>query len=114
MFFSFLLFACTPIIKTVPGYDPDLRNGFKTVQAYQKTETIGYTDVEQRKKDFFDCGGKEYREGNLDMNVVYSDFSIEEADARSKKMYACFKNKGYVYIGTQSCTQGGRDLGVCN
>lgn len=77
-----------------------------TIQEYQKPETIGHTDVEQRKKDFFACGVKNYFNGNLDFNTCYEGMACYgvdrpdngEIDVRSQKIHDCIKKKGYRHI----------------
>lgn len=77
-----------------------------TIQEYQKPETIGHTDVEQRKKDFFACGVRDYSHGNLDFTTCYEDMACygrksDDSDAievRSQKIRDCIKKKGYRHI----------------
>lgn len=109
----FVLVSCIPI-RVVPKYNPDLYNGYKLIQAYQKKDTIGHTDVEQRKKDAFACGVINYNGGNLDLNVVYPDQTFEQTDKRSKSVYNCMKDKGYIIGSRLECTNNGKPTGSCN
>ena len=108
-----ILVSCIPI-RVVPKYNPDLYNGYKTIQAYQKKETIGHTDVEQRKKDVFACGVKNYREGSLDLSVLYPGMTVEQVIDRRLRFYDCIEKKGYTIIDSSSCTYKGKPRGVCN
>ena len=98
----------------VPGYNPDLYNGYKVIQSYQKKDTIGHTDPVQRKKDVFSCGVKNYMDGNLDLSVSYPGMTTDQVIARRIRIDDCIESKGYIYYGPSGCTNKGKPTGLCN
>lgn len=106
---SFLLTACV-----VSGWNPDTSNGYKAIQAYQKSEAVGHTDVVQRKKDAFDCGVLNYNEGSLDGAAQYPGMTIPQVIERRIRIDNCMKSKGYVIRSAINCTNRGRPTGLCN
>ena len=110
---ALFLNGCVPI-RVIPKYSPDTYNGYKVIQAYQKSDTIGHTDVEQRKRDVFSCGVINYNEGNLDSNALYPNMTDAEVTPRRIRIDNCMKNKGYVISNYESCTINGKPTGFCN
>lgn len=90
------------------------KNDYKAIQAYQKRETIGHTDVEQRKKDALSCGVINYNDGNLDVNAQYPDMIDEDVTPRRLRIYACMENKGYIIHSPEKCIYKGKPSGFCN
>lgn len=109
----FILISCIPI-RVVPKYNPDTYNGYKAIQAYQKKETIGYTDVEQRKKDVFACGVKNYNGGNLDSNTRYPDMASKDVTPRRIRIDNCMEERDYIIHSPGKCTIKGKPTGFCN
>ncbi len=107
-----ILTAC--FMPVVPSRDPDVYNDYKVIQAWQKHDTVGRTDVEQRKKDVFACGVKKLMGGGLDLAVRYPGMNTEQVIARMRRISNCMKSKGYVYIGKEKCTKNGKPTGKCN
>ncbi len=92
---TFLLSSCyvTPgCIHYPQSVDCSNRKRVILVQKWQKKETIGHTNTEQRRKDFQDCGVKQYKNGVLDLNVRYDGMSSID---RANKIEACMIEKGY-------------------
>ncbi|TDB28233.1 hypothetical protein ATCM_11520 [Stenotrophomonas sp. ATCM1_4] len=106
---GFSLTACV-----VSRWNPDVYNGYKAIQAYQKIETIGRTDSIQRKRDAFECGVMNYNEGNLDGNVVYPGMTTQQVMERRIRIGNCMKSKGYAIRSPEDCTNRGRPTGFCN
>lgn len=106
---SSLLAACV-----VTGWNPDVSNGYKAIQAYQKSEVVGHTDVVQRKKDVFDCGVLNYNEGNLDGAAQYPGMTVQQVMERRVNIDNCMKSKGYIIRSPIDCTNKGRPTGFCN
>lgn len=90
------------------------KNDFKVIQAYQKKETIGHTDVEQRKKDALSCGVINYNGGSLDVNTLYPNMTDEEVTPRRLKIYDCMEEKGYIIHSPEKCISKGKPSGFCN
>lgn len=90
------------------------KNNFKAIQAYQKKDTIGHTDVEQRKKDVLACGVRNYNEGNLDINVQQEDMVDADVTPRRLSIYNCMKDKGYIIRSLEQCISRGKPSGFCN
>ena len=86
------------------------------IQHFQKPDTIGRTNVDKRWQDFQNCGVKTYRDGSLDLNVVYPNMTIEQARQRSNKIESCMDNKDYIFIKTTECVDGKNNklTGLCN
>ncbi|WOE32908.1 MULTISPECIES: hypothetical protein [unclassified Acinetobacter] len=110
---TLLLASCIPI-RVVPKYNPDTYNGYKVIQAYQKKESIGHTDVEQRKRDVFECGVRNYNAGNLDLSAQFPDMKDEDIIPRRISIDNCMKKKGYIISNYESCTLKGKPTGFCN
>ncbi|PVZ82319.1 hypothetical protein C9426_30200 [Serratia sp. S1B] len=110
---ALFLNGCVPI-RVIPKYSPDTYNGYKVIQAYQKKDTIGYTDVEQRKKDAFACGVRNYFDGNLDLNQHYPEMTIQQIIDRRIRIDNCMENKGYIIHSKERCTINGKPTGFCN
>lgn len=89
---TLLLVSCIPI-RVVPKYNPDIYNGYKVIQGFQKKEMIGNTNTIQREKDLKTCGVLNLRDGDLDLNVVYPNTTFDQTDERSKLVYNCMKKK---------------------
>ncbi len=107
-----MLTAC--FMPVVSRWNPDLYNSYTTIQAWQKRDTVGHTNVEQRKKDFFECGVRKFFGGRLDLNTQYPEMTDKQADVRRKNIERCIKLKGYIYIGREKCTKNGKPTGKCN
>lgn len=110
---TFYLASCIPI-RVVPKYNPDIYNGYKVIQGFQKKEMIGNTNTIQREKDLKSCGVMNFRDGYLDLNVVYPNTTFDQTDERSKLVYNCMKRKGYIIYSPESCTLKGKPTGFCN
>ncbi len=115
LIFGVLLSACSAFY-VVPGYDPYVSLSPPYIQHWQKPDTIGRTNVDKRWQDFQNCGVKTYRDGSLDLNVVYPNMTIEQARQRSNKIESCMDNKGYIFIKTTECVDGKNNklTGLCN
>jgi hypothetical protein len=109
----FILTACIPI-RVISKYNPDIYNGYKAIQAYQKKETIGHTDLQQREADIIECGVINLREGNLDLNTRYPNMTSDQVTIRHKNIDNCMKNKGYIIHSAEYCTNKGKPIGFCN
>lgn len=74
-------------------------------QGYQKTNTIGHTEPEQRWNDLKACGVKNYSDGRLDLSVAYSNMTTQQVIARRNEIWACTEAKGYVIYGALKCKE---------
>lgn len=110
-----VLTACS-MFYVVPGYDPYVELDPPYIQQFQKPDTIGHTDPEQRWKDFQDCGVKNFNHGTLDINNRYPGMTSEDVTKRNKAIHDCIDNKGYVFIKVRQCVDGenNRLTGLCN
>ena len=108
-----MLNACIPL-RVVSKWDPDIYNNYTVIQAIQKKETIGYTDIKQREIDLRTCGVKNFFNGTLDFNVRYPGMTSSEVTERSKKITNCMKEKGYIFDDRVNCTNNGKATGLCN
>lgn len=106
---NFFLAACV-----VTGWNPDVSNGYKAIQAYQKRETIGHTDAIRRRQDAFDCGVINYNGGSLDGNALYPGMTDQQVTLRRVRIDNCMKSKGYIIDDPVNCTNKGRSTGFCN
>lgn len=108
-----LLTGCLPI-RVIPKYNPDVYNHFKTIQAIQKRDTIGHTDVRQREVDLYACGVRNLFDGNLDLNTQYPEMTDTQMDDRRNSIYTCIESKGYIIRDPINCTVKGKPNGFCN
>jgi len=115
LIFGVLLSACGAF-NVVPGYNPYVSLAPPYIQGWQKPDTIGHTDVNQRRKDFQSCGVKNFRDGHMDLNNRYPGMTSDDVTMRSKKIRSCIKKKGYVYLGETECVDGKNNKlsGLCN
>lgn len=90
------------------------KNDYTAIQAYQKKESIGHTDVEQRKKDVLECGVRNYNGGNLDGNTRYPGMVSEDVTPRRISIYNCMEKKGYIIHSYTYCMNQGKSTGFCN
>lgn len=86
------------------------------IQTFQKVDSSGRTDVNQRKEDLYSCGVDRRR--NLDdkkwgLNVAYEHETLQEITSRNKKIFACMKSKGYQVYGFDECGPIKKPTGLC-
>ncbi|MGO3859015.1 MAG: hypothetical protein ACTJHL_07180 [Neisseriaceae bacterium] len=110
---SIALSGCIPI-RVIPKYNPDIYLVPPAVQGYQKTDTIGHTDTEQRWKDLQACGVRQYDEGRLDLNAFGPDDTTQQVIARRDRINGCMKAKGYVIYSNLRCVKNKKPTGLCN
>lgn len=110
---AIILSSCVPI-RVVSKWSPDVYNGYKVIQGFQKKDTIGHTDVEQRKQDLIDCGVINFFGGTLDLNNVYPNMTDKQLDERRERIYDCMEAKGYIFTSSINCTNNGVPTGLCN
>lgn len=108
-----VLTACIPI-RVISKYNPDVYNGYKPIQAYQKKNSIGHTDPQQREKDVLACGVRNLMGGILDLNVGYDGMTAYQVVERHIRIDNCMENNGYLIKSTESCTRKGKPTGFCN
>ncbi len=84
------------------------------VQGYQKKDTIGHTDPDQRWRDLEDCGVMQYNEGRLDLNGQGPRETVKQVIARRDKIYQCMEVKGYVIYSIERCIKNRKPTGLCN
>lgn len=89
-------------------------NNFKTVQGFQKKESIGHTNIAQREKDLRECGVRNFFNGNLDLNTIYEGMDYQQVDQRSDHINNCMRVKGYKIYTRDECAQKGKSTGFCN
>lgn len=96
--------------------DCPFRPEVKDIQQWQKKDSIGNTDPEQRKRDLKECGV-----GGVDYDMaIFNSRSPNESDEAFKvsreKKYQCVEDKGYIYITESDCrTESQTKLnGKCN
>ena len=87
----------------------------KTIQQWQKKDSIGHTDPEQRWKDFQECGVIKYNNGNLDF-YNYPGLDQKQNEIYTSRIFGCMRNKNYVYLEVNECqTESQTKLnGKCN
>lgn len=107
-----ILSACVPLMPA--DKDPDIYNGYTAIQSYQKPESKGYTNVEQRRQDAAACGVRNGDKQLLEMNKPYPGLSVEQTRQLNHEAWMCMKSKGYEFLSPFSCTKYGKPLGVCN
>lgn len=96
--------------------DCPFRPEVKGIQQWQKKDSIGDTDPEQRWRDFQQCGVKDYMNGTLDMNAGTPDMSANDVKKRMRAIEDCMENKNYIYFSEHECrTESQTKLnGKCN
>ncbi len=110
---SIMLSGCIPI-RVIPKYNPDIYLAPPAVQGYQKTNSIGHTDTEQRWKDLQACGVIDYNRGSLDLNASGPGETSQQVVQRRDKINGCMKEKGYVIYNRSKCINNKKLTGLCN
>ncbi|MBP6861249.1 MAG: hypothetical protein KBC57_02680 [Neisseriaceae bacterium] len=110
---SIALSGCIPI-RVIPKYNPNIYGLPPPVEGYQKTETIGHTNTDQRWKDLQACGVKQYNEGRLGLNGSMPGETFQQGINRRDKVNSCMKKKGYVIYSPESCMKNKKPTGLCN
>lgn len=92
---------------------------FPYVQTFQKPQTMGHTNVQQRRNDLYSCGvDRKYSLNSWDesfsRNSLPPGETIEQLDIRTKKTEDCMKAKGYVIQGFSECGPRKKPSGLCN
>ena len=92
---------------------------FPYVQTFQKPQTMGHTNVQQRRNDLYSCGvDRKYSLNSWDdefrRNMLESGETEEQLDARTKKVENCMKSKGYIIHGFEECGLLKKPSGLCN
>ncbi|MBP6861254.1 MAG: hypothetical protein KBC57_02705 [Neisseriaceae bacterium] len=108
-----VLSGCVPI-RVIPKYNSDIYLAPPVIQGYQKKETIGHTDPDQRWKDLQVCGVVDYNRGDLDLNASAPGESSKQVIARRENISACMKAKGYVIYSNLRCIKNKKPTGLCN
>lgn len=88
--------------------DCSARPEVKVVQRWQKKDSIGNTDPEQRWRDFQQCGGKRVTLGKGDKKYDEIYYEISTAE--------CMNGKDYIHFSEHECrTESQTKLnGKCN
>ncbi|MGO3859014.1 MAG: hypothetical protein ACTJHL_07175 [Neisseriaceae bacterium] len=110
---SIALSGCIPI-RVIPKYNPNIYDLPPPVEGYQKAETIGYTNTDQRWKDLQACGVRKYNEGLLDLNGQGPGVTVKQVIVRRDKVNGCMKEKGYVIYSPERCMKNKKPTGLCN
>ncbi|EPB4989571.1 hypothetical protein ACRN86_001532 [Enterobacter hormaechei] len=88
------------------------------VQTFQKPQSMGHTDVQQRRKDLYACGvSKSYPLHSWDETFRRNSLdgeSMEQHDERIFKLENCMKAKGYRMLDPGSCGPLKKPSGKCN
>lgn len=89
------------------------------IQTFQKQQTMGHTDVQQRRKDLYSCGvPNSYPLHSWDetfrRNSLVDGESMEQHDERIFKLESCMKTKGYNMLDPGSCGPLKKPSGKCN
>ena len=92
---------------------------FPYVQTFQKPQTMGHTNVQQRRNDLYSCGvDRKYSLNSWDeefrRNMLEPGETDEQLDARTKKVEDCMMSKGYVIHGFAKCGPLKKPSGLCN
>lgn len=72
------------------------------IQQWQKNDSIGNTNENQRWLDFQECGVKRYNNGKLDF-YQYPNLDSQEQQTYTSKVFQCMKNKGYIRFSEHEC-----------
>ncbi len=107
-----LLSGC--LIRVVTPVNLDAKYYPLRVQGYQKKDTIGHTDPEQRWKDLQACGVRYYSGGSLDIGGSKPGETVQQVVARRDEIYQCIKAKGYVIYSPEECIKNRKPTGLCN
>ncbi|AUO63833.1 hypothetical protein WM46_03175 [Citrobacter freundii complex sp. CFNIH2] len=110
---SFALYGCV-----VADMDSSNYRYPPYVQTFQKPQSMGHTDVQQRRKDLYACGvskshplhswDETFRRNSLDGE------SMEQHDERIFKLENCMEAKGYKIFDHSSCGPLKKPSGKCN
>ncbi|MBP6861255.1 MAG: hypothetical protein KBC57_02710 [Neisseriaceae bacterium] len=108
-----ILSGCIPV-RVISKYNPDIYLAPPAIQGYQKANSIGHTNTDQRWEDLQACGVKNYSDGRLDLSVAYSGMTTQDVIERRKAISACMEEKGYVIYNRSKCIKNKKPTGLCN
>lgn len=111
---SFSLYGCV-----VADMDSSNYSFPPYIQTFQKPQTFGHTDVQQRRKDLYACGvPNSYPLHSWDetfrRNSPADGESMEQHDERIFKIENCMKAKGYKMLDFGTCGPLKKPSGKCN
>ena len=104
--FFYLLTSCScqmiPAVVSC-GFNENIPD-IPSIAHYQKSNTIGNTDIEQRWKDIVACGGQY---GDVDLNIQNGrDWRVNSREVRElllRDFDRCMRQKGYKHLKAADC-----------
>ncbi|MCT4706080.1 hypothetical protein MUA03_09220 [Enterobacteriaceae bacterium H16N7] len=101
----------------VANMDSSDYNYVPYIQTFQKKETVGHTNINQRKEDLFACGVD--KKTNLDDDTWgrgegKPGESLQQVVTRAEKLEGCMEKKGYIVYGFDQCGPLKAPTGKCN
>ncbi|EGT5662369.1 hypothetical protein AGJ34_18570 [Cronobacter dublinensis subsp. dublinensis] len=87
------------------------------VQVFQKADTIGHTDHQQRKRDLYDCGvdkSVNLDDGKWSRSDSTPQETLQELVARTLQVEHCMESKGYIVFSYGECGPLKKPTGKCN
>jgi hypothetical protein len=87
------------------------------IKTFQKKDTIGHTNTEQRKKDLYSCGVEKnvnLDDGTWSRGGSNPNETLQQSVLRAEQLESCMKSKGYVVYGFDECGPLKAPTGLCN
>ncbi|WP_223540768.1 hypothetical protein [Enterobacter sp. JBIWA003] len=87
------------------------------IKTFQKNNTIGDTNIEQRKRDLYSCGvdkSTNLDDGTWSRGGSNPNETLQQSVSRAEKLESCMKSKGYVVYGFDECGPLKAPTGLCN
>ncbi|WP_458043357.1 hypothetical protein [Phytobacter sp. AG2a] len=111
---SFSLYGCV-----VADMDSSNYTSVPYIQTFQKPQTMGRTDVQQRRKDLYACGVPSSHplhswDETFRRNSLVNGERLEQHDERIYKIENCMKAKGYTMLDFGTCGPLKKPSGKCN
>lgn len=92
---------------------------FPYVQMFQKVDTPGHTNVQQRRNDLYACGvDRSHSLNSWDTSFVRNERmpneTLKQMVTRIDEFESCMVNKGYIVHGFAECGPRKKPSGLCN
>ena len=112
-----IVLLLTGCLRVVADMDSSNYDYVPYVKTFQKADTIGHTDHEQRKRDLYACGvdkSTNLDDGSWSASNSTPEETLQQLIARNGRIVKCMKGKGYVVFGYDECGPLKKPSGKCN
>ena len=112
-----IVLLLTGCLRVVTDMDSSNYTAVPYVKTFQKADTIGHTDHEQRKRALYACGvdkNTNLDDGSWSSSGSTPEETLQQLIARTDKVESCMESKGYIVFGFDECGPLKKPSGKCN